>query len=166
METFRALDFLHPDVALVLLGDGDLVPAIRAASEGSAGRLFHRGAVSLDELPRWVAGADVGVIAFQAIERNNVLATPNKLFECLAVGVPVVVSDFPEMRRVVDEFGVGATCEPARPESIATAIRGVLEQNREAWFDACRTASTTRFSWQRQSQILVDAYDALTERER
>lgn len=162
METIAALAFLPAEVALVLLGDGDLVPAIEMAAEDlGRDRVLHHQAVAMDELPSWVAGADVGVIAFQPVERNNVLATPNKLFECLAVGVPVVVSDFPEMRRIVADHGVGATCDPTQPESIAAAIRQVLDQDREAWFDACRAASTSRYSWQRQSEILLDAYDRL-----
>jgi glycosyltransferase involved in cell wall biosynthesis len=162
METIAALASLPAEVALVLLGDGDLVPAIDMATEAlGRDRVVHHQAVAMDELPKWVAGADVGVIAFQPVERNNVLATPNKLFECLAVGVPVVVSDFPEMRRIVADYRVGATCDPTRAESIASAIREVLAQDREAWFDACRTASTSRYSWQRQSRILLEAYEGL-----
>jgi glycosyltransferase involved in cell wall biosynthesis len=108
-----------------------------------------------------VAGADVGVIAFQPIERNNLLATPNKLFECLAVGVPVVVSDFPEMGRIVRESKVGATCDPGSPSSIAAAVSAVLAGDRDAWSAACRTAATERYSWQRQAAVLLEAYDRI-----
>jgi glycosyltransferase involved in cell wall biosynthesis len=120
--------------------------------------------VPIDELPSWVAGADVGVIAFQPIEANNLLATPNKLFECLAVGVPVVVSDFPEMRAIVDTWGVGATCDPRSPASIADAVRDVLARDRRASFTACRRAAMERYSWQRQSSRLLEAYDRIGRR--
>ena len=118
----------------------------------------------IEELPDWVAGADLGVIAFQPIETNNLLATPNKLFECLAVGVPVVVSDFPEMRSIVDTWRVGATCDPRDPASIAEAVRRVLAHDRPALVTACRTAATERYSWQRQSARLLEAYDLLGRR--
>jgi glycosyltransferase involved in cell wall biosynthesis len=165
VETIEALDHLPDDVALVVLGDGELVPEIEARAAGRAkGRLFHHPSVPIEELPDWVAGADVGVIAFQPIETNNLLATPNKLFECLAVGVPVVVSDFPEMRSIVDTWRVGATCDPRDPASIAEAVRRVLAHDRPALVTACRTAATERYSWQRQSARLLGAYDLLGRR--
>ena len=146
----------------MILGNGELVPRIQELATGRyAGRLHHHRAVPMDELPSWVAGADVGVIAFQPIERNNLLATPNKLFECLSVGVPVVVSDFPEMRRIVDEARVGAVCDPTSPESIADGVRAVLAGDRSAWRDACRAAATGRYSWQRQSAVLLGVYDRI-----
>lgn len=160
LATVDALEHLPARVSLVVLGDGDLVPAIRERSAGlPAGRLVHHPSVPVDELPAWVAGADVGVIAFEPVETNNVLATPNKLFECLAGGVPVVVSDFPEMARVVRDAGVGATCDPTSPRSIADACQRVLDGDRDAWHEACRSAARTRYSWQRQSAVLVEAYD-------
>ena len=66
------------------------------------GRLHVLAAVPPDELLR-LGGvdADVGVMPIQPSTLNHRLSTPNKLFECLAAGVPVVVSDFPEMRRIV-----------------------------------------------------------------
>lgn len=164
VETIDALDHLPAEVALVVLGQGELVPEIEARIAGHAkGRLFHHPPVTIDELPAWVAGADVGVIAFQPVEANNLLATPNKLFECLAVGVPVVVSDFPEMRSIVDRWGVGATCEPRSPTSIADAVTRVLAQDRRTLFTACRRAATERYSWQRQSSTLLEAYDLLDD---
>ena len=165
IETIDALDYLPSEVALVVLGHGELVPEIEARASGRAnGQLFHHPTVPIDELPSWVAGADVGVVAFQPIETNNLLATPNKLFECLAMGVPVVVSDFPEMRSIVDTWRVGATCNPRDPASIAEAVRRVLAQDRPTLFNACRTAATERYSWQRQSSTLLEAYDLIGRR--
>ncbi len=161
-QTIEALDHLPSEVALVFLGDGPMAPTIDGLASGRhLGRLFRHPAVPVDQLAAWVAGADIGVIAFQPVERNNLLATPNKLFECLAAGVPVVVSDFSEMRRIVDDFGVGATCDPTNPRSIADACGGVLAGDREAWFTACRSAASDRFSWQRQSEVLLGVYDAI-----
>jgi glycosyltransferase involved in cell wall biosynthesis len=161
-ETIEALDHLPADVALVVLGNGELVPLISdLATERYSGRLHHHPAVPVDELPAWVAGADAGVIAFQPVERNNLLATPNKLFECLAVGVPVVVSAFPEMQRIVEEANVGAVCDPTSPASIADAITNVLAGERSAWREACRSAATEHYSWQRQSEALVGVYDRI-----
>ena len=66
----------------------------------------------------------------QRTSRNLYLSTPNKLFECLAAGTPVVVSDFPAMRRIVldDPFGpLGTVCNPSLVPDIARALRDILE---------------------------------------
>lgn len=163
METVAALEHLPGEVALVLLGEGDLLPELRkmALEPRYRDRLFLHESVSVDELPDWVVGADVGVMAFQPIAQNNIFGTPNKLFECMAVGVPVVVSDFPEMGRIVRETGVGETCDPADPASIARSIRTVLDHPRERYERASAAAVADKYSWVRQAEILVSAYDRI-----
>jgi glycosyltransferase involved in cell wall biosynthesis len=160
-QTIDAMEHLSRDVALVILGNGSMTTAIRERAARSGGRIHHHPAVPVSELLDWVAGADVGVIAFQPVEENNVLATPNKLFECFAAGVPVVVSNFPEMSRIVNGHGVGRTCDPRDPRSIASAAAAILSGGRRAWAEACRRAALDRFSWEQQAQRLFEVYDDL-----
>lgn len=165
-DTVAALDHLPSDVALVILGDGELVPALNELSRSDLyrGRLYTRAAVSMDALPRWIAGADVGVIAFEPVDRNNVLGTPNKLFEYMAAGVPSVVSDFPEMRRIVVETSAGVTCHPGDPTSIARSISMLLAESSRARSErrrTCRRAAAERYNWANEGAKLLHVYDSL-----
>ena len=54
---------------------------------------------------------------------NNYLSLPNKIFEYIAAGLPVVASDFPDMAELVSDYDVGETCDPESPADIARAIR-------------------------------------------
>jgi glycosyltransferase involved in cell wall biosynthesis len=135
------------------------------------GRLHVLDAVPPGELPEWVAGADADVIPYQRLNLNYWLCTPNKLWESLSVGVPVVVSDFPVMRRVVldDPAGpLGRVCDPARPESIATAIRSIVElsaDERASLRAGCLRAAHERWNWEVEGARLVDLYREIsTER--
>jgi glycosyltransferase involved in cell wall biosynthesis len=91
-------------------------------------------------------------------------ATPNKLWEGLAAGVPVIVSDFPVMRRIVmdDPVGpLGATCDPTDPRSIAGAIRAIVERQpdeRAALRARCLRVAHERWNWENESARLVDLY--------
>lgn len=164
-RTIDALRNIPTNVALVLMGDGELVPWIRDLAAGPlAGRLYHQPAVPIGEVLAWVAGADIGVIAFEPVDRNNLLGTPNKLFEYLAVGVPVVVSDFPEMRRIALETGVGVGCDPTDTTSIACAIEQLLAEDpgvRAA--RSARALELTRgeYAWTGQQAHLLALYDRL-----
>ena len=104
------------DVHLVLLGFGDVERlGIDPHDFGLAGRLHLLEAVSPDELLGWVAGADVDAMPLQHSSLNHWLCTPNKLWESLAAGVPVVVSDFPVMRKIVAVRSLWPTRGRLRP---------------------------------------------------
>jgi glycosyltransferase involved in cell wall biosynthesis len=139
-----------------------------AADPRYGGRFHVLDAVPPDALPEWVASADIGVMPIQASTLNHRLSTPNKLFECLAAGTPVVVSDFPDMRRIVleDPDGpLGATCDPTSPAGIAAAIHEVLDRDPAATADLrvrCLRAAHDRWSWEAESARLVALYADLT----
>ncbi|MGZ6260509.1 MAG: glycosyltransferase, partial [Candidatus Limnocylindrales bacterium] len=98
------------------------------------------------------------------------LSTPNKLFECLAAGTPVVSSDFPARRQIVidDPDGpLGAVCDPTDSAAIACAIRAILDLDAAARDDLrarCLRAAGERYGWERQMTVLLIEYGRLTGR--
>ena len=138
-----------------------------AADPRYGGRLHVLDAVPPDELVEWVAGADVGIVAIQASTLNHALSTPNKLFECLAAGVPVVASDFPEMRRIVlgDPTGpLGVLCDPASVPALARGIAELLAlppDGMAALRARCLAAAHGRWNWETESAGLIGLYEDL-----
>ncbi len=156
-------------VHAVFLGYGSERASLdgRAADPRYGGRLHVLNAVPPHELPPWVASADIGVMPIQRSTLNHYLSTPNKLFESLAAGIPVVVSDFPEMRRIVlaDSDGpLGATCDPADPADVARAILSILALPPDALADLrrrCLRAAHERYNWETEVSRLVALYGDL-----
>ena len=144
---------------------GELVAL--AAEPRFGGRLHVLDAVPPDEVVAWVAGADVAVLPIQATNRSYELATPNKLFEALAAGVPVVASDTPGIRAIVrdDPDGpLGAVCDPTDVAAIGAAIRALLEAPADARDDLrerCRRAARERWNWETEAARLVELYRSL-----
>jgi glycosyltransferase involved in cell wall biosynthesis len=140
----------------------------RSAEPRYGGRLHVLAAVPPEELGPWVASADVGVMPIQASTLNHKLSTPNKLFECLAAGVPVVASDFPEMRRIVvgDPDGpLGELCDPSSAADVARAIAALLALPPDEMSDLrarCLRAAHERWNWETESARLVELYADLT----
>ena len=103
----------------------------------------------------------------QASNRSYELATPNKLFEALAAGVPVIASDFAGIRRiVVDDLDgpLGELCDPTDPASIGRAIVRLLSLSPEAragLAERCRRAARERWNWETESAKLVQLYAEL-----
>src|SRR5436309_183506 len=157
-------------VHLAYLGYGGQRPTLeRLAEEPSgAGHLHVLDAVPPSALLDWIATANVDAIPLQRTSLNHWLCTPNKLFESIAAGVPVVISDFPEMPRIVLDEGagpLGAVCDPAEPASIAAAIRSILDLPPDALAtlrDRCRAAADARWNWETESQALLALYAELS----
>jgi glycosyltransferase involved in cell wall biosynthesis len=139
----------------------------RAADPHAGGRIHVLPAVSPDELLDWVADADVGAMPNQPVTLNERYSTPNKLFECLAAGTPVVSSDTPERRAIVldDPFGpLGRVCDPTDVRSLAGAIRGLLEApvaERAELRARCLAASRDHMNWEIEAERLVALYTRL-----
>lgn len=156
-------------VHLALLGYGPMEGDLRhlADSEPNAGRVHVLPAVPPDELDSFVADADVAAMVNQPTSLNEMLSTPNKLFEAIAAGVPIVTSDFPLRRQIVlDDPGgpLGAVCDPTNPASVAAAIRSIIELSPDesaALRKRVRNAANIRWNWEREGDVLVTAYRAL-----
>ena len=136
----------------------------QAADPKYGGRLHVLAAVPPERLLEWVVDADVGVMAIQTSTLNHYLSTPNKLFECMAAGVPVVASDFPEMRRIVlgnPDGPLGVLCRQDDPADVARGIRSIVEMppgERAELRRRCLAAAHDRWNWETESTHLIALY--------
>jgi glycosyltransferase involved in cell wall biosynthesis len=157
-----------PDAVLVVMGNGPHRPAIaaRAAESRYAGRVELIDAVPPAELIRWTSSADVMVIAIPATSDNHRYAIPNKLFEAMAAGVPVVASDLPGMAPIIREVGAGVLCDPRSPASIAAGLRTLLEEAPDVAAERrsrILEAARTRYAWESHEERLLELWQRLLQ---
>jgi glycosyltransferase involved in cell wall biosynthesis len=148
-------------VALVVVGYGHHRPALEGdvAERGLGDRVRFVGPYPPDLLLRYTASADVGLCTIVSSSLSYHTSLPNKLFEYLMAGVPILGSEAPEIARVVTESGAGVVVPATDPEAIAAGIRRLLADP-EPFRAAARRASAT-FNWGVESAKLVDLYRAL-----
>jgi glycosyltransferase involved in cell wall biosynthesis len=167
LELVAAMAFV-PDAVLVFLGEGVLRERLEAMARELSLEASVRflPSVPQSELLAHSSSADVGVVPFQNSSLNNYLATPNKIFEYLMAGVPVVTSDFPEMARIVRENRVGSVFDPRKPEAIAAAIREVIfNPGHDDMRERAALVARTRYSWEIESQKLIGLYSKVATAE-
>lgn len=149
---------------LVMMGWGNLEPELRAiASRVDPHELRVRfiPAAPQSELPAWTSGADVGVIPYENTCLNHWFCSPNKLWEYPVAGVPMLVSDFPELRKVVDEHGVGLTLPPVLDGSALRSLLADIDDSRlRSMREACRRF-LEKDNWSVYEARLVDLYRAV-----
>ena len=154
---------------LVLMGFGTARGEYAATADrlGLGHRVHVLDAVPPSDLLRWVASADVGAVLHPGTKLNDHNKTPNKLFECIAAGTPVIASDWPLMRDFVvdDPTGVlGTVCDPSNIEGIASALRQILGLDPsavESLRARCITAAQSHLNWQAEVGRLTGLYQEL-----
>lgn len=167
-ELFDAITVID-DAVLVLMGYGYEEAAYRerAASPELRGRVHLLAAVRPIELLDWVAGADVVAMPIQPTTLNHRLTTPNKLFEAMAAGVPVVASDLPGMAPIVRETRCGLVVDPTDAAAIAAACREILDAPPDEgaeWRRRALAAAHETYNWENQADRLFAEYSRLTGR--
>jgi glycosyltransferase involved in cell wall biosynthesis len=150
-------------------------PAVRAAIIGT-GRdadIFHRQADTLGLTPAeitfyghvpshervWqlVREADIGILPHRVSEAWNT-TIPNKLFDYMAVALPVVTSDAAPFARIVRETGSGVAFRSHDASSLADSIRLLFDRSRRDAYGAAGLAAVrSRYHWEYDAQALLDA---------
>jgi glycosyltransferase involved in cell wall biosynthesis len=155
-----------PEAMVVILGSGPYLSALRDWIEqhGWSNRVCLPGQVELADLLEFTASADIGVSLIENICQSYYYSLPNKLFEYLQAGIPVVASNFPEMKRIVTQYGVGVTVNPASPEDLTNALRLLIEQPALYGQMRVNTAEAAQaFNWSHEADKLLTAYAWLDE---
>lgn len=119
----------------------------------------YRGWQSRDEIATLMRRARVGLVVLHPT-RNYVESYPIKLFEYMAAGVPVVASDFPIWRQIVDGASCGLLVDPMDPRAIGQAVEWLLEHPSEAEEMGRRGAAAARaqYNWETEGARLLRFY--------
>ena len=155
-----------PDAVLAIMGFGPAEAEIHALADSPRfrDRVRMLEPVSPDELLDWTASADVMLMAIQPTSINHRYTTPQKLWEAIAAGTPVVATDLPGMAEIVRETGCGVLVDATDPADIARAIREIVDapaEERRAMRDRTWRAGQDRYNWEHESKILLALYRRL-----
>ena len=115
----------NPNTSLVLLGGGEQKNNYKNLADemGIASRVFFAGTIPQKELINYTAAADAGLSLIENISISYYHALPNKLFEYIMAGLPVLSSNLPQMKKIVEQFKVGEVVDIEQSVQIASAIQ-------------------------------------------
>lgn len=151
---------LVPGLQLVLLGSGVEERGLRERAAAAGASVLVLPPVAPELVESYAASADVGVSPIVPSCLNYRYSLPNKLFQYMAAGIPVVASEFPQVRAIVEGSGCGVVVDTRRPSAIATGIGRVLADRAEATAMGARgrAAVAERYNWDRSADVLRDIY--------
>ena len=121
------------------------------------------GFLPYDEMYKEINNGCIGLSIFKFMVYNDLLSLPNKFFDYMACELPVIASNFPEMRRIVEEENCGILVDPTNIDEIANAITYLLEHPKEAkrMGKNGRRAVEEKYNWEKMEEKLFELYEGL-----
>lgn len=165
-QMLEAMDLLSTRFPVVLKLAGNFIPGIlrdEVAQLSGWKHVDYRGFLSRSEVADLLGYGCAGLVLFHP-DPNHVRAQPNKLFEFMSAGIPVIASDFPLWRQIIEEIGCGLLVPPLNPKAIAEAIEYIFTHPQEAenMGQRGREGVEKRYNWTREERKLLQLYAGLT----
>ena len=161
----RAAAFLEQNIVIVLMGKGIGTTPVDletlASREGVTDRVKILPPVPYEGLLEWTASADIGLIVYSPDQSLNVkMCLPNKLFEYLIAGLPVLATSLDAIADVLHTYDVGRIVPSLKPADVGAAINEMLK-DRDALASMRRNALEAAqhdLNWEKESQQLIRFY--------
>lgn len=127
-------------------------------------RVHHHGLLDQPNTIRLLRGVRAGLVLFHP-EPNHLESMPQKIFEYMGAGLPVIASDFPLWRRILGDANCAIFVDPLAPRQIAEAIEYILDHPAEAEAMGRRgqVAMLNLYNWDTEAEKLVNLYAGLME---
>ncbi|OJX91729.1 MAG: hypothetical protein BGP01_02580 [Paludibacter sp. 47-17] len=159
LNTGRGLEWVIEAMPLVnnavlyIIGDGDIGHLLkkRTAELGLNEKVIFHGKVPARELHRYTASAHIGLCLLENKGLSYYYALPNRIFDYMHAGVPVLSSPFPEIKKIVETYNTGVLTSDYSPEGLAATLNSML--NREFPTAHFSTVSEN-FCWEKEEELL------------
>lgn len=159
MEAALSMEFL-PNTLLLIIGSGRDLPNIKRVvdEKGLHDRVRFITKLPFQELQQFTAVADVGLSLDKPLHLNYAYSLPNKLFDYMHAGLPVLVSDLPELRRVVERYDMGRIVSQVEPSIIADALQRMFNDENLAKWKSNALLAAREVNWQQEQEVVRKVY--------
>ncbi len=122
------------------------------------------GQINRDEVKRVLRESQVGIVTFLPFG-NHTHSQPNKLFEYMAQGIPLVASNFDLWKAIIEKVDCGLCIDPSDPKAISGAIQTLLSDKVKAkqMGENGRDAVLNTFNWESEEKKLIELYHGLLQ---
>jgi len=164
VRALPAIRAVFPGTRLVVAGDGDERGGIErlVAEKGLGSCVQLLGWREHASLPELYAASDVGLLPFLP-GRHVKITLANKLFDYMAAGVPIVASDLPPMRRILEETKAGVLFTPGDSASLASAVVDLLRDaaTRRRLSQNGRRAAAEKYNWREDEKRFLQIFESV-----
>ncbi|MDX9694861.1 MAG: glycosyltransferase [Bacteroidales bacterium] len=155
-----AMEYIENTI-LRIIGDGDIKENLkkRVVQRGLENKIKFISRLPFENLFEETCKADLGIALEENIGLNYYYALPNKLFDYIQARIPVLVSPFPEMQKIVRKYDIGTVYNHQDPQSLAKKIIEIFElKNRYQKWKENTDKAALDLCWEKEEQVLKAIY--------
>lgn len=156
LESFNQLQ--NDNDIIIFMGKGSLTDMIKNYSR--SGNIYYHEFVDPKEYLNFTSSADVGISFIEDISLSDRYCLPNKLFEYMFCGLPIICSNLPEMRKLIEEYSIGIVAKENSIEGFRKAIEEFDSSGLDFFKQNLQQASSI-YSWANQEKRLINLYNQL-----
>ena len=151
----------HIDAVLMIVGDGDVVSQLkdRVKELQLENRVLFFGKRPFNEMMQFTYHADIGLTLDKATNPNYKFSLPNKVFDYMHAGTPVVATDIKEVANVINTHKIGVVMPEFNKQILAKTINKVLNEPEllSQMKECCKVAAKTE-NWENETKVLKSIY--------
>jgi glycosyltransferase involved in cell wall biosynthesis len=157
----KTMQFLD-NCIFIIVGDGDILKKLQdlVIEKGLSEKIKFLGRKTPSELKKITPKADLGISIEEDLGLNYRFALPNKIFDYIHANVPILVSDLPEMKRIVDNYKVGEVIKDRDPKKLAIQIEKMLVSDLNIVKKNLKKA-TQKLQWKNEEKTLENVFNNL-----
>ena len=156
----EAVDAMHyvDNAILLIIGGGDVIEQLAVISQQSTlkDKVMMLPKMKPEELYQYTCNADIGLSLDKATNINYQYSLPNKLFDYVYAGIPVLASPLKEIKSFIDKYKVGVCIEQHDAKHIADKINYMLSADDYATWKANTKIAAQENSWEKEKQVWID----------
>ncbi len=160
-ELIQSMQLLPDDLLLVLIGSGDCWNDLKKLSKslGLDDKVLFIEKVPFSELKRYTSQAHLGFSIDKPFCLNYQLSLPNKIFDYIHAGVPVLASDIAEVRKIIDAYQVGTIISEITPRTIADMVQSIfIDTIRYETWKKNTAKAANELCWQKEQFVLKEIF--------
>ncbi len=149
------------DVVFWIVGGGDILDDVKkqVTKLKVENKVKFFGAIPLEKLPEITIQASIGISMEEAFGLNSTYSLPNKFLDYIQAGLPVIVADIPELKRITEQFEVGVVLKERTAEALAKVISDLLnDKERQQLYRNNTLEASNYLCWENYEELLLKFY--------
>jgi len=161
-EVVEAMQFLN-EVILYIIGSGDVIEQLKLESKQKKlqDKIVFIDKIPANELANYTANADLGLTLDKDTNLNYRFSLPNKVFDYINAGIPILSTKLPELENLITKYQIGFFIDNHEPKHIAEIINKVLNSQDYNTYKINTQLAKKENSWEIEKQVLINLIQCL-----